>query len=429
MGYIYNLGTIMNQNAIKFYGSRILIGVAIAIFILLEADGVGDFNIFLSASRDLFLGKNIYTISYNDWYHYYYDLFFAIALSPLTALPLYWAKVVWLSLNIFFLWRIWTIISSWLPIQIFDKNKRKIFAIACLIFSLEFIKANFHLAQVSIFILYLAMEALYFINSNGKITGSVFLAWGIVIKLLPIVLLPWLLYKKEWKAFTFTIAFIVLLLFLPSVFIGTQQNNFLLSERWKSINPNNKEHIMDAHERSFYSLTTLLTTLLVKETGDSHALLLKRNIADISVKQLSLVINIVRTFFILLTLWFLRRFGFDPENKIKRFYEISYLLLAAPLIFPHQQFYAFFFAFPATVYILFYFQNRYITGLKENKRNKIIMASVLVSIYILTNSHLILGTYRDIYDHFKTLTYGILLLTILLAFCTPDKLILEKEKV
>jgi len=269
-------------------------GLVILIIILFEARGKGDFNIFVSASRDLLLGKDIYQIQYNEWYHYYYDILFALILTPFTYLPLYVVKLIWLILNVFFVYRIWKILMDYLPISLLRKNSKILFILLSFVFILSFLRDNFHLAQVSIFILYLTLEGLFFINNNRIITGSILIALGINIKLLPIVIIPYLIYRREWKSTLYIIGFIIVFLFLPILFIGFDYNNFLLIERWHLINPMNKAHILDTSERSFHSLTTLLATLLVKDSGEWHALTLKRNIANISIENLNIVINVVR---------------------------------------------------------------------------------------------------------------------------------------
>ena len=406
-------------------------GLIILAVILFEAQGKGDFDIFISASRDLLLGNNIYKIQYHEWYHYYYDIFFALVLVPFTYLPLYFAKLFWLFLNVFFVFRIWKIILGWLPLSYLGKSSVTVFKILSLIFILRFLRDNFHLAQVTIFILYLTLEGLFLINSNRRIAGSLLIALGIDIKLLPIVLIPYLIYRNEWKSALYIIGFIIVLLCLPMAIIGFDYNNFLLAERWNLINPMNQAHILDTSERSFHSLTTLLSTLLVKDCGDYYALPLKRNITDISIDKLNAVINVVRMAFILFTLYFLRTKPFTSiRSDFRKLYEISYICIVIPLIFPHQQHYAFFFIFPATTYMLFYIFYKYFdkerrTNIKFFKMKKITFIMLLSIVYFLTNSHFILGEFTTFYDHYKTLTYGVLLLIILLAICKPDKLFPE----
>src|SRR4051812_22609188 len=99
-----------------------LLGSLVLAVVLIEAKGEGDFTIFLAASRDLWISKNVYTTLYNEWYHYYYGIFFAILITPLSFLPLYFAKLIWLLLNVFFLYRIWKILAGWLPLNKLNKR-------------------------------------------------------------------------------------------------------------------------------------------------------------------------------------------------------------------------------------------------------------------------------------------------------------------
>ncbi len=410
----------------KYHWSYYVGGLLALVIVLFEARGKGDFNIFISASRDLLSCKNIYEIPYNEWYHYYYDVVFALILVPFSFLPLYLVKVLWLSLNVFFLFRIWKIITHWLPLNELPKRSLIVFTLLSFLFISRFIRDNLHLSQVTIMILYLTLEGVYMIGKDRKISGSILIAAGITIKLLPVVIIPYLLYRKEFKSVIYILIFIIALLILPAAFIGFEYNTFLLSERWQMINPMNIEHISDTSERSFHSLTTLLSTLLIENTGDLYALPCKRNIADISVDSLKIIINVARALFILFALYFLRTRPFKNKvSNIQRLYEISYVCILIPLIFPHQQHYAFMYIFPATTYLLYYFIVNYFsknagTVIKNFKTKKALLISGLALIYLSTNSHLILGEFSKYYDHYKTLTYGVLLLIIILAFCKPE---------
>jgi hypothetical protein len=416
------------QTFLKKYWSYFLLGIILLAIILFEAQGQGDFYIFLSASRNLFLGKNIYQIQYVDSYHYYYDVLFTLILFPFTFLPLYLVKVIWLILNVFFIYRIWKILREYLPISLLNKNYILIFIILSFTFVLNFLKTNIHLSQVTILILFLTLEGLSQINKHKTISGSLLLALGINIKLLPIVIIPYLIYRREWKSFSFTLCFIILLLMFPAFFIGFEYNNQLLTERWALINPMNQAHILDTSERSFHSLTTLFATLLIEDCGDKYILPIKRNITNISFQKLNLIINIIRAVLALFTLYFLNTKPFvNKVSNIQRLYEIGYLCLIIPLIFPHQQHYAFFFIFPASTYLLFYYIQIYFNAPENSDRphfklKKYAMGLILFIIYFLCNSHLIMGAFNAYYDHFKTLTYGVLLMIPLLAFCKPEKL-------
>lgn len=404
----------------------------ILVVVLYESKGEGDFKIFIDASRDLILGKNIYQEVYNNWYHYYYDILFALFLVPLSFLPLYFSKLIWLSLNVYFAYRIFTIIWGWLPINMLSSDKQKVFKFLSFIFVLAFLRDNFHTSQLTIFILFLTLQGLEFIIGSQKIKGSLLLALGITIKILPIVFIPYLLYRSEIKSAILVIVFVVFYLFFPVLFIGHEYNNYLLKERWKIINPANTEHVLDTGERSFHSLTTLLSTLLVKDCGDKLALPVKRNLFDVSIKTLNTIINFVRLVLALGVLFIIKSKPFKiATSNLQSFYEISYLCLLIPLVFPHQQHYAFLFVLPAISYMLFYviylyFQKKNSSQKLTRSYKKASVLFIMIFIYLLTNSHFILGVYNKWYDHFKTLTYGALILLLFLAFSNPK--ILESDK-
>lgn len=398
------------------------------IFTLIESKGGGDFKIFLDASKDLFKGKNIYTEFYNISFHYYYDLFFAILIYPLSFLPLYFAKFIWISFNIFLFYKTWQLLCRWVPIEFLSKKSFFIFKVVCWLFILRFLRDNLHLCQMTISILFLSLKGIELIQKRKIYLGSLLIAIGISIKILPIVLIPYLLYRSYFKESLLIVILILFLQFTPIIFMDLDHVLFLLNERWISLNPNNSIHILDTAERSFHSLTTLLSILLVENSGDFYALPIKRNIVNVSIDKLHFTIQIVRLILIAFTLFFLKfNFFKKQEDKFISLYELSYIFILVPLIFPHQQHYAFYFLFPSIVYLSFYWTH-YFDKLGNNKKNFkfYFFITYIVILYFLTNCHLILGTFNEYYDHFKVLTYGVLLFIPILAFSTPKKLNLQK---
>jgi hypothetical protein len=87
------------------------------------------------------------------------------------------------------------------------------------------------------------------------------------------------------------------------------------------------------------------------------------------------------------------------------------------MIFPHQQHYAFLLALPAVIYCIYWlFVQRSIIS-----KHKFYLRFILLSIiYICFNLHLLLGEFREYYDHFKIISYGSILLVLVLAMCKPN---------
>jgi len=400
----------------------ILVGfafIAFAIYAFIESQQQGDLSIYLFASTDVFNAVDIFEKKYVDGYHYYYSVLFAILLKPLTYLPIQITNVIWLGLNVFLVLRIFMLIKNLLPLHDFTKNELMFLRIGGFLFSLRFIHENLHHLQITILILFLSLQGMQLIFSNKPkpFWGALLIALGINIKLFPIVLIPYLFYRGFLKAGLYVILIYAGLMFLPALLIGWEQNQLLLSTWVNLINPINSNHVLDTEERSFHSLSTLLSTLFVQNSGDVYALNIKRNIADVSVEQLNIILNIMRGLLVLFTFYFLRSKPFQSNVGLKhRFWELSYILLLIPLIFPHQQHYGFLFICPAYIFCLYYFiQNRK----SFSKPKRYFMLSMGIVIYLLCNLKLMAGAYNDYYEHFKILTYGALLLIVLLAMCKP----------
>jgi hypothetical protein len=376
-----------------------------------------DLSIYEMGSRDIIAGKNAYTIDYVDGYHYYYSVLFAILIYPLTLLPEYLGNHIWFCFNVFFLYRITVFVARYLNLTILSQKQKLLFFSLSFIFALRFLLFNFRTQQITFCILYLSLEGLQLIFSGKKISGALLLALGINIKILPVVLLPYLLYRREFKASFLVLIFYSAMMILPGFIVGFAHNNMLLASWWQLINPTNSVHTLDVDERSFHSLSTLLATLLVEKVPDKWALPVRRNIMDISYEHLVWVLNITRLVFISFTLYFLRTKPFVSKvSTIHRFVETSYLLLLIPLIFPHQQGYAFIFIMPAVSYIFYCLITQRHT--MSRRKFRALTACMVIS-YLCCNLDFLLGEFHDYYDHFKILTYGALLVIPMLAVCFP----------
>ena len=386
-------------------------------YCLIEAQGPGDLLIFLSAAGDLAAHRDIYAIKYFDGYHYYYSVLFAILLQPLWHLSFYWVKFSWLLINLALYIHLFILFAQFLSRR-FNTRQSTLVLIFTFLFSLRFLHENLHASQITILILWCCVMGLLKVFKGREFSGALLLAIGINIKLLPIVFIPYLLYRGFFRASAYTIFLYAVFLVLPAFIIGFEYNSQLLDSWFSRINPLNTQHIMDTDERSFHSITTLLTTLLVAHPPDPLAMALPRNIADVSLPVLSAAILVTRIVLIMFTLYFLKArsiFRSGHYNVI----EISYLLLLIPLIFPHQQHYAFLFAVPAFAVVL----NKLVVEYKSLSVLTVrSVTALLVFIFLCGNLKILLGEFNRYYEHYKILTYGALLLIPLLAWVRADPL-------
>jgi hypothetical protein len=388
------------------------------IYIAKVSPGPCDFYIYLSASKDLFQGKDIFAVNYMGCFHYYYSVLFAILIYPFNYLPLLLAQYIWLYFNAFLMWQIIKILGGYFKLSLLPVKEQWVFFILCCAFSAKFVLANLYVHQITILILYLIVQGLEYIFSGKEILGAILIAIGINIKILPILLLPYLIYRRKFIASGLIVIIYALMLLLPAMVIGFHQNNILLSSWWQLVNPMNKEHLMDIDQKGFHSLTSFLANLLTYTPPDKQGLQMRHNIANLSLTQLTYVINAVRLVLVAFSLYFLRtRPFYTVITKSHRYWEISYILLITPLIFPHQQHYSFILAVPCMWHILYYVLKDH----KNMSKFRFGLISTALTISFLTiNATFLLGEFNPFYESFKILTYGVLLLVPLLAVTVPD---------
>lgn len=397
-----------------------MFGLCLPIFFF-EAKTENDFDIFIQASRDWLTGKNPYTELYHEWYHYFYDVTFITVLSWFQFLPNYFIKLGWLILNFFFLVSIWKIVSENLNLKRLHEKRFLLFGFVFFLFSLRLLRDNIHLGQMTILILFIMMKAMDLLMKNRVVAGSLLLSWGIVVKILPVVVVPYLIYRRKFKAAAAVVVCAFSFLALPYLYMEKDAYSNLLQSRWELLNPSNVEHVLDKSERSFHSLTTLVATLFHEKCEDSHVLKIRRHVADLDVHTVNWISLFVRLLFVSTFLWVLRSRPFVKALSRKHeFAEWAYLCMLIPLIFPHQQHYAFLLALPGIALLL----EPYFTGEKEFSWKKG-YSWFMVFVFISFNIGFLLGTYSAFYNHFKLLTYGGIVALVLLLVKKND---VSKEK-
>jgi hypothetical protein len=84
--------------------------------------------------------------------------------------------------------------------------------------------------NVNLFILFLVMEGLYAFHKGRPARGGLFLALAIACKVTPALFLPYLVWKRAWKALAGCAAGLVLFLWVvPSCYFGWEKNQELLT--------------------------------------------------------------------------------------------------------------------------------------------------------------------------------------------------------
>jgi Glycosyltransferase family 87 len=409
-----SLTTTLSQKQFLTY-RNLLLFLSLLYFIKVLNIGEGDFSVYYGAAKDIAQGKSIYFVEYpvgdKDTCSYSYPPFFAMLLIPFTILPLALADFLWLLLSLVLLLRTFHLIDNFLDLNTFFTTKTyRLWVFIVLLFSARFILYNFDMSQTTLVLLWGCLESLDLTLKNRPILSGLLLATVISIKLMPLVMLPYFFYRRFFKTGFSTLGFLILLNMGPSVFYGFE-GYFSVLNQWKSvINPIKPEFILEENRvmESAHSLSALVPSLL---TDNVTRFGINRNFTVLPYQKVVFWLTISQLFFIILTLFFLKTRPFvSILDKKRLFYEVSYLLLIVPLIFPHQQKYAFVMLLPAVAFIGFEF-------LKEKQKGNIpkIVTVLMVIVWLLTTASTdgIIG--RQLYEYgqyFKLITWGTILLIV-----------------
>lgn len=376
----------------------------------------GDFDIFLDAGLKIKNGENIYAPPYVRGLQYYYSPLFALILVPFTSSFII-TESLWLLLCAFLTYRTWVLSEKYFTTTTLSSKQMNLWRFLSFFIALQFILYNIDWVQMTAFLLWSVFEAIHLFKNKRSITGALLLALAINIKLLPLVFIPYLLYRAYYKETIYICLFSVILIFLPSIFIGNEYNSFLLTEWWKVINPTNTEHLFETDPGTL-SLVSLIPHLVYQN-----------DMVNLAPDKVELLINGSRLLLVMITLLFLRTLPFKKENNaLKSFWEIAYILLLIPLIFPHQQKYAFLFAIPLFIYLIYYFISTW--HLPKTWTYKIVFALLILSSIVFSPLHGadIIG--RPLYElskEMRMLTICSLMLIPIALWCNPNKI--EKTKI
>lgn len=408
-------------------GTYIVIILALLYIVMVVKRGAGDLHVYYKAAEALRLDRPVYgyefLVSREELCGFSYPLFWAFVVMLVGWLPLALLDFVWLVFNLWLLFKIWELVHYFFDLQSITLSQKKWFDFILLLFSVRFILYNFDMSQVTILLLFLILKSLQWLeiektsSSDWKAIfwGAFLAALGVAIKLMPIFLIPYFFWRGRWRVGVMSLIFIILLMLIPAIWTGWETFWELQAKWWATINPTNKEFTTQQNREAegVYSLSAFFNAYFFDDGVRLYGV--RRHLWQVSAENLHTILTIGRLFFIGLTLFFVR---FPPfratPSRLHSFWEISYMLIAIVLVFPHQQKYAFLFLLPAFAYLIFtYFSTK----------NKLLLGGLIV-VWLLSTASTdgIIGKYLyNFGQYFKIITFACFLTIILLMLHSPKK--------
>jgi hypothetical protein len=395
-----------------------LLGLAVLVFCIDRARKGSDFEVYLAAAKAILVGQNMYEASNTLDVQYFYSPFFALVLAPFTYLPAFVVKLTWLLFSVYCMYRIWKLLRSYYPVTSLTDTQQKWWAFLSFGILAGFIIDNFHMVQITFFMLWATLESINLIWSGKTVKGALLLGLAINVKVMPLLFLPYLFYRNKWKSGLLCIAFIAGFTMLPYLFLEDGYHSYLLQEWWNSINPMSAAHTLEL-DRLTFDLPALVAAILTTETGE----------LETSYEAFHAVLTGTRLFFIMLTLAFLRSWPFrGAPFPLHQGREIAYLLLVTVLLFPHQNKYANVYLLPAFAYIFFYLMAVYNQDRQVFRsvfRYQFVLLLLLLGILCLTmtGSSIAGETLYNWLSRYKSITIGTILIVPVMLLLSPALLL------
>jgi hypothetical protein len=334
-----------------------------------------DFEIFMGAANRFRDHLEMYDskVVYERYLHYYYSPLFTFLLQPFAQLPVYrfpadsmlpnillsmlCAKLVWNTLNLFFIYRIVKII---LDIFSFKNPSTQILFYSILMFlGYRWLHINIRYGQLTIFLLFGILEA--FCNPKA----NKWLKWwpmiiAINIKILPIFMYVKLFFDKRIKVMVGIFLGVLFVTFIPWFFIDKAYFMRELVSWLHAINPVKTSHVVQVGEGGFMDIGAILTKYFTSINAPREYFIY---FTKLSVSQLFWLTQILRMAFLWLITYLILEIKKIPQNNFSNYVQVSLVCIGIPLIFPHQRDYSFAFYIPAlTVVVFYYLQNKTLFG-------------------------------------------------------------------
>ncbi len=218
----------MNKNNIIKIAGYILIIIGIIFYFKLSMKTMSDFKVYYKSAQRIIEKQNLYQTE-DDFYMYKYPPFFAFSIAPISYFSIDTARGIWFFYMLICL--IGTIIISKKLVGINTISYFFIF-----LFILKFILQEFHLGQVNLITFFYTLLGIYiiFMLPEYEWTGGIFLAYAIVVKITPMIFIPYLLFRKKFYGLISTILLSILFFFLPVLNYGW--NNFSdMFFKWREV--------------------------------------------------------------------------------------------------------------------------------------------------------------------------------------------------
>ncbi len=305
------------------------------------------------------------------------------------------AAIIWYTLNfililLFFYWS-----SRIVFVRPFNNRRKNWVYFLSFLFTLRIFAQNFDEGQVNILMMSMLAFALYLFQRRKRFTGSLALAFSVLVKYMSIIFIPYFLFKKKFKVVFYFCLSLFVLVILPAFFLSFDYNLSLQ----KSFIPFLCKTSLDFGSMSTHANQSLVALILRYFSNFTESSI---NILNLSKFHLGFLVGSAFVFLYLLTLC--------PSSKYKkgdnftRVIDYGLLFVCAGLFNPNGWIHSF-------VFLTFSYMVCFYYLFKVQHKDKLVWAMVGISgILISWPDELFIQGVKDAVDVYSLLSLAALLL-------------------
>lgn len=395
--------------------SKIFLFAILGVYAIIVSFREGDIDFFIETGTRFIENKDLYKEYYRNSIYFVYSPVFSFLVTPFTYFPIVLVRFLWAIATIYFIFEICKITLSYLPQNDFLSSQKTKIVIIGFLFTIHFFNLNFIIGQMTVFMLYICLKAIYESDKGNLWLSAVLLSIGMVIKVMPIIILVYFFYNRNFKTVFATIILMVVLFVLPFLIVpfDTMINQYL---SWFDALFNGGGGFEREYSPSMHSFHSLALAYFTIDQNALTTVPFDRNLAILPLYQVKYISYGLSALLVLLTPFMLKRHPFtNSKSGFHTLYEFGYLCLITPLIFPMQQKYGFLFLFPAIIYLVYSLLAINTNTLYSKIITKICLICVIFCFILtsLSTVDAVVGhTIKNISQYYKCITLGTIIVLI-----------------
>ena len=231
-------------------GIAALIVLAIWLFVAKASPRMPDFEVYWRAGARAAASEPLYRPADADYQFKYFPAF-AVLTIPFGAMPLPVAKPIWFGLSALALAMLLPLAARVLP----HRRKSTTFLVVALLIGLaKYYAQDLVLGQINTLVVLVAVCALLALKNGREALGGSLVALAVVLKPYVLILVPWIVARRNMKSIAALAAGLALAFVLPVPIYGISGTMALHQEWWRTVSTTTEGTLLDSRNVSLAAM-------------------------------------------------------------------------------------------------------------------------------------------------------------------------------